>query len=302
MKSNSEQTDQIVNGSFEAVDATSDQALDYYSENGWLYLKNLFDLKEGLFPKVHDEINSLIRIQRGKQGYPVEERPFSKTIPFIDRNRFLQVAQSKRADAGDIYRACRHLPSLHSISLQDNVLQIAKKLMRTDLVCHLGYAAVRIDIPGEEKYLFPWHQDYPYTQGSVDGVVIWIPFFDVPLGHGHLKLIPQSHKEGIREVMMVDPENKNKNGAHAMSLPGQDKLENSFALEIPVQQGDALVFSTLLLHRSTPSKASLPRFTSQLRYANFRNADSIKRGWPNGTIVGNSFEKDHPEFVLKRES
>ena len=290
--------DQISQGTFDVKEATSDSALDYYRENGWVHIENLFDLKEGLFLKVHEEINSLIDIQIGRQKQ--ENPPASNNSnAFIRRDDFVKVAKSNRNKAGDIYRACRHLPSLHRLSLQEEIMQIAGKLMMTDLINHLGYAAVRIDIPGEEKYLFPWHQDYPYTQGSIDGIVIWIPFFDVPLGHGHLKVIPHSHKKGIRNVKMVDPENKNKNGAHVISLIGQEELDQEPSLEISVSQGDALVFSTLLLHKSTPSEASLPRFTAQLRYANFRNIDSINRGWPNGALLGNSFEKDHSEYISK---
>lgn len=157
---------------------------------------------------------------------------------------------------------------------------------------------MRIDIPGEEKYLFTWHQDYPYTQGWTDGLVIWTPLFDVMRDAGNIELIPKSHAEGIRRVELVDPDNANRNGAHVIRIENCESYDDCARIAVDVHAGDALMFNTLIVHRSTLSQSRDVRFTIQLRYGNCLNGDSVSRGWPAGIIEGRGFELDHPEYIV----
>src|SRR5690349_18846535 len=83
----------------------------------------------------------------------------------IDPGGFLAVCRADREKGGEIYRTCRHLLSLHRLLVRQDNIRLVSQFMGTDLVNVLPYTALRIDIRGEEKYLFEWHQDYPYTQG-----------------------------------------------------------------------------------------------------------------------------------------
>jgi len=282
-------------GLFQKNEVFSEKCMMHYRKEGWVLIKNLFDITEDLLP-IHQYINQLIDIKLNQLGLKPEEN----NSQWIRNKDFLRVAHANREKAGEIYRACRHLLPLHKLSLKSQVLELASKYMNTEFINYLPYTAVRIDIPGENKYLFPWHQDYPYTQGSVDGVVIWLPLFDVPLDHGNLRIIPHSHTSGVRKVYLVDPTNKMKNGARTISIVGEEELDTKPYIASEVNVGDALIFSTLLLHRSTPSKSEDVRWTIQLRYANFSNQDAISRGWPGGMIEGDGFEKFHPEFVAHK--
>jgi len=283
-------------GCFAASNRFSAGCLKHYAEEGWVLLKGLFDVERDLVP-IHRNINKLIELKLNQLGIVPVESGDSAQI----RNRdFMQIVCSERDKAGEIYRACRHLLPLHVLSVKEELIELACRYIGTAWINYLPYTAVRIDVLGEENYLFPWHQDYPYTQGSIDGIVIWAPLFDVPVGHGHVRIIPRSHLSGLRQVHLADPGNANRNGARTISIIGEERLDEEPFVEAAVNVGDALVFNTLLLHRSTPSGSGTVRWTFQLRYANFANPDAVRRGWPGGMIEGIGFEKDHPEFVVDR--
>ena len=272
---------------------TNDSIVECYQKNGYVLLKNFLDYEEEILP-IHKDINMLIDLKLDQIGLEPTKCPQQKTIRNDD---FYRLINKERSLGGDIYRACRHLLPLHKLVSNEKFLNMAKLLMDTTILNVLSYVAIRIDVPAEEKYLFPWHQDYPYTQGSMDGLVFWVPFFDVPLGHGNVQLVPGSHLKGLRKVKILDPDNEGGSGAHTLEIENIESYSNEDVFETEVRAGDVLVFSTLTLHKSTPSKSNDIRWTSQIRYGNFSNEDSVRRGWPGGLFEGDKFEDRHPEYT-----
>lgn len=279
-------------GSFSLAQADSPEALGHYTSEGWLVVKNFFDLGNEV-RKLHQDIQSLIALKCEEIGLP----PTCESSFDAHRIAFMRLIEKDRSKGGDIYRACRHLVSLHQLSVAPKVIELVSALMKTSCVNYLPFTSVRIDIPREEKFLLGWHQDYPYTQGSMDGVVIWFPLHDIRLGEGNLKLLPGSHKNGLQKVRISDPSNKNKNGGMTLSIASKENWDDAPCIELPACAGDAVIFHALLLHRSTPSNAQLARWTAQLRYGNFADPDSVRRGWPGGLLEGESFAQRHPEYV-----
>lgn len=282
-------------GIFRFPDYYNDECLRHYNDNGWILLKGFFDYDNDILV-VHKEVNILISLKLDELKLSQLCNSGQKTIHTRD---FLQICKHNREKAGEIYRATRHLCGIHAMLMKVESIHLAKTLMMTDAVNVIPYAPIRIDIKGEEKYLFDWHQDYPYIQGSIDGIVVWTPMFDVVDGAGGIKLIPGSHKHGLREVILCDPYNAEKNGAHTVKIAEAEKFDEQDSYMLDVEAGDALVFNTLLLHKSIEMVHSDVRWTTQLRYANYRNIDAVKRGWPGGMIEGNGFEQDHAEYVIK---
>ncbi len=284
---------QATDGVFQPAEHFSEECLRHYQCEGWVLLKGFYDTSEDLIP-IHREVNQLVNLKLNEMGV----KPDADSLDTISNRNFLSLCGKNRDRAGEIYRATRHFQGTHQLLVKERNLALAKLLMNTDYVNVIPYVPLRIDIKGEEKYLFDWHQDYPYTQGSMDGIVIWAPLFDVFCGEGGVKFIPQSHKKGVHPVIVNDKENMNKNGAHSIRIANPELFEKQQAYSMDVMAGDALVFSTLLVHKSLPLTRGDIRWTTQLRYGNFNDLDSIKRGWPGGMIEGNWFEKDHPEFVI----
>ncbi|WP_338516646.1 phytanoyl-CoA dioxygenase family protein [Alteromonas gracilis] len=271
----------------------SESCLEHYLQEGWVLLKDFYNFEEDLLP-IHKNVNQLIKLKSEELNLPfdidVDDR--------INNEVFLKICEKDRAKAGEIYRATRHLAATHKLLQKEENIRLAQFLMSTNNVNVIPYVPLRIDIKGEEKYLFDWHQDFPYTQGSTDGIVSWAPLFDVINGEGGIKLIPRSHHCGILPVKVADKKNANANGAHTIRLVELDSLEDEEAFTIDVNAGDVLVFSTLLLHKSIPLPTQKIRWTTQLRYANFDQKEAVMKGWPGGMIEGNWFEDIYPEYVV----
>ena len=87
----------------------------------------------------------------------------------------LNLAAKDRKLVGHIFDATSRLLSMHKLSLNPFAIEIAKSFMGTELVQIALDKAIRIDMPRENQYLFPLHQDYTYDPSSKDGLVFWMP-------------------------------------------------------------------------------------------------------------------------------
>lgn len=281
-------------GVFDSSNKETGSCLEHYYSEGWVLIKNFFDYEKEILP-IHKDINNLIDLKRKSIGL----RGLDSAEKTINNESFLDLCSVNRGAAGQVYRACRHLPSTLSLLTGAKCTSYAKLLMKTDYLNLIPYVPIRADIKGEEKYLLNWHQDYPYIQGSTNSVVIWTPLFNQKLHEGGVLVVPGSHKAGIRNVRILDPQNKNnKNGGSSIEMAELSEFDKAETITSAVDVTDALVFDTLLVHKSLPLINEKIRWSLQMRFADFNHEDAIRRGWPNGMIENNWFEFDHPEFVV----
>jgi hypothetical protein len=279
-------------GCFTLRDIDNPTVKQHYDSEGWCVIRGMYD--DADLSPVHAYINHLIDLKLADLGLaPGDSRPTVRTADY------LRICDADRSKGGEIYRACRNLFPLHQMAVGAKTQALASRLMGTRFINSNPYTAIRIDQKHEQQYLFDWHQDYPYSQGSIDGIVIWGGLFATTEGLGGIKMIPRSHHRGVISVETVDPENKRKNGAHSIRIPNAEGLDALDAVRIDTKAGDVIAFSNLLLHKSLPMTAGDVRWTYQIRHANFSNADSTKRGWPGGSALGEPFHLAHPEFMAR---
>lgn len=255
-------------------------------------------LVRGLIPtqaldRLKLEIKQLIDIRKELETSAVE--PDRDGVSRFDDD-FVGLNQCSREHGGVIYRAGRRLFGNNIIATHPRLVGVSRSLLG-DLLMLSEDRSIRIDHPNEDKYLFPWHQDYPFNMDSDDALVFWIPLHDVNEQNGALCLAIGSHRQGIFPVRVVDSGNQNQNRAKAIELADEAVLEKFEKITVPVQVGDALLFSAMLLHRSTANVSSRARWTLQVRVGNYRDAGAIARGWP-AAMASNPFEQVHPEAVV----
>jgi ectoine hydroxylase-related dioxygenase (phytanoyl-CoA dioxygenase family) len=147
-------------------------------------------------------------------------------------------------------------------------------------LCELGLAEpaistrpeVRTDMPGDQQYRQPWHQDWRYGQGSANAVTIWTPLHDVGTSDGTIDLIPGSHLRGYLEAeLLTDPRR------FSISDPRLDDEEHAPA---ELKLGEAIVFSQFLVHRSGWNTSSTARITVQTRFSDFAEPRFAAAGFP----------------------
>jgi ectoine hydroxylase-related dioxygenase (phytanoyl-CoA dioxygenase family) len=157
-----------------------------------------------------------------------------------------------------------------------------------------------MDHPGEDTYLSPWHQEYPYNLTSDNAVTLWLPLVDVDETNGCLRLAPGTHRLGALPVRVKDALNERRNANETLEIDDLDAvLARHAKLSAPTAAGDALVFHTFLLHRSQPNRSRATRWTLQARYFDFLNRTAIRHDWVGGMNEGVDFRRYHPELVAE---
>lgn len=266
-----------------------EEAKQLYKTNGCFLAKGLFKPEE--FDSTKRDISALVDALFAQIGKP---RP-KQGGKFDDG--VVELAKHDRRLVGRIFDAGRRLLPVHEMSVDSRLIDLSKTLMGTDVVSASDIKAVRLDLPNEEKYLFDWHQDYPYVMDSLDAVVFWIPLQDVDATNGCLTVAPGSQSAGLRKLALIDPDNKNNNKQKMMKIADPIDFPDSQKVRVPAQLGDVLAFSTLLLHASGPNRSDRARFTLQVRFGNFLHPVAIDKGWPGSMRDGSIFHEKHPEYI-----
>jgi hypothetical protein len=268
------------------------EAHEIYREHGCFLARSLFDPAE--FAGTQENVRALVDAifhQLGRTRSPEAD----------GRSRFddgvCELARIDRRLVGQLFDAGRRLLPVHQLSVDPRLISISKALMATDVISASDIKALRIDLPNEEKYLFDWHQDYPYVMDSLDAVVFWIPLQDVDESNGWLTVAAGSHKAGMQKLRLIDPDNAANNKQKMMQIAAADAHRDYPNLSLPVKLGDVLVFSTLLLHASGHNRSTRPRFTMQIRFGNYLHPVAVAKGWPGSMRDGSVFHERHPEYI-----
>jgi ectoine hydroxylase-related dioxygenase (phytanoyl-CoA dioxygenase family) len=267
-------------------------ALDAYATHGCLLLRDF--TAPDLLARFRDEAATMIGLVGSELGLDAS----ASSLHRFDRGLDLLLA-ADRARVGRLYLAVRKLPSVYALITAPRVWAVMRQLMGTRLPgIYPGGTGVRMDHPGEDTYLSPWHQEYPYNLTSDNAVTLWLPLVDVDAANGCLLLAPGSHRLGALPVRVRDALNARRNANEALEIDGLETvLDRHPSLSVPAPAGDALVFHTFLLHRSQPNRSAATRWTLQARYFDFLNPTAIRHDWVGGMNEGVDFRRYHPELV-----
>ena len=210
-----------------------------------------------------------------------------------------QLGRRQRPLVGQLYKAARRFPATKQLACHPYFIACAQQLMNTELVSCCNFVSIRIDLPEESKYMVPPHQDFPYIQGSLNGITIWMPFTDISLDMGPPAWIAGSHATGmlpVRERSLADAGNV---GAQIFEFADPPELADSDFRCQPITAQQALAFHTLLVHRSTPNQSDRARISIQLRFDDLANKESRQRNYPEGRYLDNLLADSYPEFVVE---
>lgn len=207
-----------------------------------------------------------LRRLRSLQGEPSNPQDLFLTM----KDLFRQSLPSYLASA----KLTQYLPSLARLSVCDEVMnlvksfQIEKPVISTRSVCHF----VSDDLVIEGGYnKTPPHQDWRSIQGSLDSIIVWIPFCDIDASFFPLEVIPGSHLKGLLPTE-EDP------FGHRIRPALLD--EEAFEV-LEMKKGDCLLFSTLLVHRTSSRGRPGVRIATSFRFNNLADETFVERNYPN---------------------
>jgi ectoine hydroxylase-related dioxygenase (phytanoyl-CoA dioxygenase family) len=188
------------------------EQIDFYNKNGYLILRNVFDL---------DEID-------------VYNRAYKQL-----RMRFANECQIEIEDyereISQIRDLWYHDSSFKKLLLESRLPELASKFIGGNSARLLHDHIINKSKNNNDDV--PWHQDYTYWPiDNPNGLSLWMPFMDLDENGGVLEVIPKSHKKG--EEKPVDFIN--------------DKLDFSRenTIKLAASKGDVVVLHCLTWHKT----------------------------------------------------
>jgi ectoine hydroxylase-related dioxygenase (phytanoyl-CoA dioxygenase family) len=188
----------------------------------------------------------------------------------------------------------QHTVGLHRMGVSPELmaaicgLGLAAPAISTRPVIH--YMCERLKIPGGYQKS-PAHQDWRSVQGSLDGVTVWSPLYDVGLGDHPLEIIPGSHRAGL---LPSEPDLPN------YRIPEPHYDEAAFEA-LPLRAGDAVLFSGFLVHRTGERGCDQVRVAASFRFNNLAEPSFVRRNYPNPYIYRADPEILTPDFPAPQD-
>jgi ectoine hydroxylase-related dioxygenase (phytanoyl-CoA dioxygenase family) len=134
----------------------------------------------------------------------------------------------------------------------------------------------------------PWHQDNGVVLPEADEtqmLTVWFPLLDAPIEAGPLRVIPYSHRDGLRTHCP----------GHIGGLTIPDALlEMDQAVPVPLKRGDVLFLTSRTCHASLSNVSDNIRWSFDLRYNPVGQATG--RGAFPGFVARS---RAHPESELR---
>jgi len=237
-----------------------------FKKNGYLIKSGLID--KTVISKIKDDIYYVFNnvIHKDDESQP-KEKPIT-----IDRLVEKVYLNDYEAFLGSI-RVCQNLISLIELSVDKKICSVLKNIGLNKPVQStppmLMINSSRLS-KKNSHYKAPPHQDWRSIQGSMDSIVVWIPLVEVSVELGSLKVVPSSHLGGLKRTVKDEWFRK------LEYPPDDDKF-----IDVEMNEGDALFFSTFLIHKSGDISSDSIRWSAQFRYNNLEDDSFIKNRYPN---------------------
>ena len=178
----------------------------------------------------------------------------------------------------DIVKVLDHIgffPELYSFANQKQIIKIAKKAGLKFPVIGFNNKGGRgglpflYSFPNDKKRYYKAHQDFFYLPYSVNSVTLWVPLQNTTKENGALKVIPKSHLDYNLLSHSAKDVKYNKLNKHYS--------KNEFKI-VNVKLGQALIFSSYLVHKSGSNNSNKIRMSFNVRYNDLINKEYINRG------------------------
>jgi ectoine hydroxylase-related dioxygenase (phytanoyl-CoA dioxygenase family) len=228
-----------------------------YEKNGYILLKNVFD--KSILLNIKNQAQVVFKKQFERLS--INNNDYQKDMIELFEKDFVAFTNcGKHIQHGliDLYKLCT----------DDSIIKIVKELgleypsIATRPVLFYNHPHLAKD---KHYYKTPPHQDWPSMKGSKDSIVAWIPLVESKKEIGTLRVVPESHKNGIVSDHVIG-------GFACVS----ETRKNDF-IDIEMNIGDILLFSSFLVHESGDIINDKIRWSCSFRYNNMFDSEFINR-------------------------
>jgi len=257
-----------------------------FERDGFVVLRHWLDVERELRP-LQRELGMLIehaaRTCGARYGVPDDPAEF-------DRG-YLELVAAHPEVQPLVYDMAKNLVAFQRLIVSERLAGLFRALRDTELAGTApGSNGVRIDRPGDDRRLAPWHQEFQYQFRSLDGVTFWMPLVPVTAEMGPVVLARGSHRNGVEPLIDVSGrgESEMATGAYqSLRLEDEVSIPERYELCAPVSNpGDLFAFDFLTLHASGANVGTRARWTAQIRYFNFSDEYGASIRWMGGLKHG----------------
>jgi hypothetical protein len=127
-----------------------------------------------------------------------------------------------------------------------------------------------VQLPGDERFDYAWHQDGAYYDWCDEFAALWFPVNrSVTAGTGTISVVPRSHCEGRRAS---DTYFRDGSFRQIEARLGEQEAEQERVIELEL--GDCCLMDGNLVHRSVTNRSATPRVAGVVRLAHLAKVDT----------------------------
>lgn len=180
----------------------------------------------------------------------IKSLPVLTGTPFVETDAIWDV----------VYPKIQSQEAFHHFFHDSAVLALMKKVAGKDAFVYPMKMA-RISTPGRIGYETPPHQDARSHAAGPTMAGIWIALHDVSAEMGRLKILPGSHKNGVRPVVP---------SVGVGNVQCEIYPEETVWHVSDVEQGDVIVFHSATIHAAQPNtSANVVRMSVDTRFCDY---------------------------------
>jgi hypothetical protein len=203
-----------------------------FQRDGYLYFKKYIasDKCEKLLQDFLECLAPHVEYDPAEKTPVLAGEPFFETDPTWD----------------EVYPKMQSLYDFHNFFHEEDVQQLMQKIVGDNVFVY-PMKMGRIATPKKIGYETPPHQDAHSHQAGPTMAGIWVALHDAKKGMGRLKLLPGSHKQGVRKVFQAE----GVGGVQCEIFPDETSWHVS-----DVAQGDVIIFHSCCVHKAEPNTTS----------------------------------------------
>ena len=147
----------------------------------------------------------------------------------------------------------------YRLATHDAVLDAIQDVLGGDI---LVYSTLVFYTPPQDSVYVSWHQDSFYAGlHQTPSISAWIALTQSDSANGCMRVIPQSHKQGLTNHINVGDESKLlRRGEEVAAVNEAD------ALDVVLQPGEMSLHHSAILHKSKPNTSGEPRIGFIVRF------------------------------------
>jgi Phytanoyl-CoA dioxygenase (PhyH) len=258
-------------------------ALEQFKTNGYYIARNLLDSRNDVIP-AREGLHKTFRDQLGHLGVQTHGGEIFESMQQLHK---CDIERYKKL-AGSLWRKIE----IFNLMNHGKIIGFLKDRFGWQDIFLPGGQVVHImakelEIPDGYFGLVP-HQDFPSVQGSLDGVVVWLPLVNVDRNNYPLEVIPGSHFEGVL------PAREHSNSTWETDT-GRYSEEDFVPVEVNV--GDVVFMSLFTIHRTSKrGEAGRFRLAASTRFDDADEYTFIERCYPTAYVRTVRREQYFPGF------